>query len=336
MLFKPLPLGYAKLDPQTLEQDKKGCRKYGPCGVGEKALYLNSFYIDRRYYLPYASIRRAYKRIAMSKGGFTGKGLFATMPYLVVEYDDGREKQCNFKFEQNVDALLADLAQRQPQIKQLSAKAEQKRAEQAAAEAAKPRPVLTEEARQLAGRLENARIYLENQPGFAQRMSSAAKAKRMGDRTNPHYKWVALAVVLAGLVALVWGILSFIKGEQTGMYLMLIGLAAIFFFSSAQVLPTAKNNKKALARQLEEVQAQAACLVEEYGSPFPVPARYAHPLVLARMKRVVEEGRAQTAAEALEEVKKDLKALNADVQVEQWEYDEVVAIKPMFLLAEYE
>ena len=76
--------------------------------------------------------------------------------------------------------------------------------------------------------------------------------------------------------------------------------------------------------------------MEEYGSPFPVPARYAHPLVLARRKRVVEEGRAQTAAEALEEVKKDLKALNADVQVDQWEYDEVVAIKPMFLLADYE
>ena len=63
---------------------------------------------------------------------------------------------------------------------------------------------------------------------------------------------------------------------------------------------------------------------------------HAHPLVLARMKRVVEAGRAQSAREALEEVKKDLKALNADVQVEQWEYDEVVAIKPMFLLADYQ
>ena len=39
---------------------------------------------------------------------------------------------------------------------------------------------------------------------------------------------------------------------------------------------------------------------------------------------------------ALEEVKKDLKALNADVQVEEWEYDEVVAIKPMFLLENYQ
>ena len=67
-----------------------------------------------------------------------------------------------------------------------------------------------------------------------------------------------------------------------------------------------------------------------------MPARYAHPVVLRRMKRVVEAGRADTAEAALEQVKQDLKALNADVQVEEWEYDEVVAIKPMFLLADYQ
>ena len=35
-------------------------------------------------------------------------------------------------------------------------------------------------------------------------------------------------------------------------------------------------------------------------------------------------------------VKADLKALNADVQVTQEEYDEVVVIKPMFLLSDYQ
>ena len=52
MIFRPAQLGMAKLDRLELEQDKKACRKIGPCGVGKKALYLNSFYIDRRYYLP--------------------------------------------------------------------------------------------------------------------------------------------------------------------------------------------------------------------------------------------------------------------------------------------
>ena len=89
MIFKPAQLGMAKLDPQELEADKKACRKIGPCGVGKKALYLNSFYIDRRYYLPYGSITRVFKRVAMSSGGFSGKGVFASMAYLVVEYDGG-------------------------------------------------------------------------------------------------------------------------------------------------------------------------------------------------------------------------------------------------------
>ena len=69
---------------------------------------------------------------------------------------------------------------------------------------------------------------------------------------------------------------------------------------------------------------------------FPVPARYAHPIVLERMIRILREGRAQTVPEALAQLKTDLKALNADVQVEQEEHDEVVAIKPMFLLWDYQ
>ena len=46
--------------------------------------------------------------------------------------------------------------------------------------------------------------------------------------------------------------------------------------------------------------------------------------------------RAVTAEQALDVVKDDLRALNADVEVSQEEYDEVVAIKPLFLNAEYQ
>ena len=46
--------------------------------------------------------------------------------------------------------------------------------------------------------------------------------------------------------------------------------------------------------------------------------------------------RAPIAAQALDVVKADLKALNADVTVSQEEYDEVVAIKSMFLLSDYQ
>ena len=34
-------------------------------------------------------VTRVYKRVAMSKGGFSGKGIFATLSYLVVEFDGG-------------------------------------------------------------------------------------------------------------------------------------------------------------------------------------------------------------------------------------------------------
>ena len=72
------------------------------------------------------------------------------------------------------------------------------------------------------------------------------------------------------------------------------------------------------------------------GKELAVPARYAHPIVLERMIRVIREGRAETAGDAFDLVKADLKALNADVSVSQKEYDEVVEIKPMFLNNDYE
>ena len=52
--------------------------------------------------------------------------------------------------------------------------------------------------------------------------------------------------------------------------------------------------------------------------------------------RILREGRAQSADEALDVLKADLKALTADVQVEQEEYDEVVVIKPLFLVIDYQ
>ena len=96
----------------------------------------------------------------------------------------------------------------------------------------------------------------------------------------------------------------------------------------------AKNLKlKAARAALDMTQADLAAVLPK---DFPLPARYAHPVVLTRMIRVLREGRAQSAEEALAVVKADLKALNADVQVSQEEYDEVVAIKPMFLVSNYE
>ena len=335
MIFKPKQLSREGLSEEALAADKKSCKRFGPCGVGREALYLNSFYIDRCFYVTLSSVRRIFKRVAMSKGGFTGRGMFASIPYLVVEYDDGKQKQCNFKREDDVDNLLSYMAKILPDVPRLSREGERRMAERAAAEASRYLRELTPQAQKAWDELKSAKEKIEEDPSYANRLARAARAKRNSDRSNPAYKWVALTIVLLGAAALVYGVWSWLHKDQTGVYFLLFGLAAIFFFSGANVLPTARNNKKTVAREWEAAKASMGEYVEKCG-PFPVPYQYAHPIVLERMIRIIREGRAQTSGEALEVLKKDLQALNSSVQVEQEEYDEVVCIKPIFLLCEYQ
>ena len=337
MLFKPAQLGLAKLNADELEADKKACKKIGPCGVGKKALYLNSFYIDRRYYLPYGSITRVFKRVAMSQGGFTGKGMFASMAYLVVEYDGGKQKQCNFKDERDVDALLDVLAKEQPQIKLLSAAGEQAVAKQAAEKAARKLPELTKDAEHSLTVLRRAKEYLEAKPEISDELSAAERRKRAQLQSKPVYRYVALVIFLFGLVAAAYGLYAITNHVGNyGIYFALFGFAAIFLFSSYNMLPTARNNHSAIMKRADRAEQAAADYVKRYpNGAFPVPSYYAHPTVLKQMMDAIEEGRAVTVPEALEAVKARLKALNADVQVEQEEYDEVVLIKAMFLNHQY-
>ena len=115
----------------------------------------------------------------------------------------------------------------------------------------------------------------------------------------------------------------------------MFGLADIFLFAVAYVLPTAKNNRTAIEKRREN----AVHTMEDYiqKSPdFPLPACYAHPVVIKWMQDIVRTGRAQTAEEALQLLKEDLQKLNASVTVEQEEYDEIIVIKPLFLVMNYE
>ena len=308
MIFTPKQLGSTALDKATLSVDKKFCKRFGPCGVGDEAISLNSFFFDRVYYAALKSVKRIFKRVAMSKGGFSGKGVFGAIPYLVVELDDGTVKQCNFKYEQDVDLLLAHISKIRPDLPTHSLEAEKRLKEKQAAMEAKFLKELT--------------------PA----LSVAAKRKRSSDRTRPAYRWVALAIIVGGIVCGIYGIYELVNRDTTGLYFTLLGLAAAFLFSGTQVIPTAKNNKKAVTAAWDASISDMEAILP---GDFPLPARYAHPIVLDRMIRVLREGRAQSAKEALAVVKEDLKKLNADVQVEQEEYDEVVAIKPMFLLQEY-
>lgn len=285
MLFKPVQLGREALDKNTLIADRKSCKRFGPCGVGEKALYLSSFYIGCRYYLPYSCVTRAYKRVAMSKGGYSHKGVFASIPYLVVEYDGGREKQCTYKYEEQVDQLLDYLKRLRPEIKQASAAGEERIAQREREQP--PKPELTQEALDTLKTLKEAEAVLEKRPDLYLELSKSARQKRQLDLT--------LSARRSGKMK---------KREE-------------------DIPPRAERAKQAMAAFLKDYQ------------PFPLPARYAHPIVLRRMGRCVEAGRAVTPEEALETVKTDLKALNSSVEVSQEEHDEVVAVKAMFLNEDY-
>ncbi len=336
MYFKPARLSDTKLDDAALKADKAACQKYGPCGVGEKALYLNSIFLDRRFYIPVSSVKRAYKQIAMSKGGFSGKGVFGSIPYLIVEYDKDKQVKCTFKFEQNVDSMLAAIRERHPEIKTVSAAAA-KRLEKARAEERKRvKPTLAPAEKSTIESLIHARAYLEQQPAYSDRLSLASKAKRVNQRTSPSYKWVSFAIMAGAVVAALYGIYCIVtRTGGLGLYFLLIGLAFIFLFASVSVRPTAQSNRSAVEQELQKARAEMDAFLAAYPD-FPLPARYAHPACLTRMIRSIEEGRAHTSEQALDDLKTGLKALNADVQVSQEEYDEVVAIKPMFLIEAYQ
>lgn len=334
MIVKPTPLGRETLDRAELVQDRKDCRRFGPCGAGKQALYLNSFYLDCRYYIPYGEIERVFKRVAMSSGGFSRRGVFASIPYLVVEYGGGKQKQCNFKYEDQVDQLLEYLSKLRPSIPRLSAEGEARLARRERERSERVLPELSEQAARSVKLLQKAEAYLEERPDLTGELSRSAREKRAYQRSKPSYRYVALAVTAAGLAALVYGLYALARGGDTALYFLLFGLAALFMFSGANVLPTSRNNRKAVFGRAEQAQRDLEAYLQGF-SKFPAPPRYAHPIVLRRMRRAVEEGRAESPEQALEVVKQDLRALNSSVEVDQEEYDEVVTVKPMFLVEDY-
>ena len=337
MSLRPHPLSSSHLETEELKIDRKNCRKIGSCGIGKKALYLSSFYIDRYYYVPIKNVTCVFKRVAMSKGGFSGKGAFVSLSYLVVEYDNGRQKQCIFKHEKQVDDFLAALSREQPQIRLVSRSAQEKldREKEEQEKEQLSRPELTPDGRKATEHLQRAIDYLERKPEYSENLSKAAQRRRAYQCANPSARWVAMALTILGFLAVAFGIYSFTRHSGFAIYFVLFGIAAIFTFAGFSVLPTARNNRKSIMNYDERSRKQMEEYIRGY-SHFPVPARYAHPVVLKRMQRVIEQGRASGTEQALEIVKEDLKALNSSVQVSQKEYDEVVAIKPMFLNAMYQ
>lgn len=335
MLFTPKCLGTTTLSREELKEDKKRCVKVGPCGLGEKALYLNSFFIDRCYYISYRDINRCFKRVAMSKGGFTGKGVFGSMPYLVVQYGTRLEKQCNFKYEEEVDIFLEKLGKLRPGMPLHSVEAEFKLREAEEKEKARYLKELSPEQEASVSELRDAEEIIKTYPAEYTRLSASAKQKRVIDRINPTYQKVAITILILAVMAAVFGVYSILQGHGMAIYFVLFGFSFIFVIVSSRILPTGRNNKKSAEMEWKDAIIDMTEKIKG-NKTFPVPPQYAHPIVIERMIRVIREGRATTIQDAFKTMKEDLKKLNSDVTVNQKEYDEVVTVKPMFLVMDYQ
>ena len=328
MIFKPRPLSRTMLDDASLVRDKQHCRRIGPCGVGRRALYLNSYFIDRHYYVPFSAITRAFKFIEEGTGGV--RGVLAGRACLLVEYDGGMQQVCCFKYEDQIDELLRVLHKMHPEIPcvseeeeaELEVEYERRRAEE------RRRPPLSMRAEREIEELENAIAYLERKPELYKRLSRAAKRRRNYQSRS------AAAIMVLGATALIYGVVSLVCRGFSGGYLLLCLLAAVFLFGGWRLLPTARNNNAAVLRGDKQARVQMQNYIDRFPA-FPLPARYAHPIVLRRMQQAIAEGHALNVMEALEVVKADLQTMNADMQVSQEEYAEISTIKPLFLNADY-
>ncbi|ETP71878.1 hypothetical protein UYO_2194 [Lachnospiraceae bacterium JC7] len=334
MFFTPTCLGTTKISREELREDRKNCIKVGPCGLGKKAMYLNSFFIDRRYYISYRDISRCFKRVAMSKGGFSGKGIFGTMPYLVVKYGTGLEKQCNFKYEEEVDIFLTELGKIIPSMPLHSVEAEYKLKKAEEEERARYLKVLSPEQEASVKELRDAEELLNTYPTQYKRLSTTAKQKRVIDRINPTYQKVAMVILMLAIFSAVFGVFSVLKGQGMAIYFVLFGFSFIFIVISSRILPTGHNNKRSAQKEWDDALSDMTSTISDKAD-FPLPPQYAHPVVIERMIRVIREGRATTIAEAFKTMKDDLRKLNSDVTVSQKEYDEVITVKPMFLVMDY-
>ena len=335
MILAPVPLGTKTLQRPALEADVKACRRFGPCGVGNEALYVGAKYHERHYYIPWKEIRRVFKRVAMSPGGFTGKGVFGSMTFLVVQYGNGKEKECSFKHEADCDKLLAEIERNHPRIPTHSAKAERRLADAKTAEEARYLKELSPEAEQSVQNLEIWKAYLNQRPGLANNLVNAAKQKRVVDNLKPGIVIASTVVAVLSVLSALYGLYGMLQHDDKAKYFLLCGGVIFLFLLTSGLLPSKWTSRKYAQQEWDKAVAASRTFVEERGS-CPFPAQYAHPVVLDRMVRVLREGRAASCDAALAVVKKDLKALNANVKVSQQEYDEVVVVKPLFLVCDYQ
>ncbi|WP_130838597.1 hypothetical protein [Lachnoclostridium sp. Marseille-P6806] len=324
----PIALSEKTLTKEELIADRRKCRRYDQCGLGERAIYMGSVMHPRRYYIPYEAVSHVYKRVAASRLG--GRGFLAPILYLVVRYDGGREQQCSFRYLRDCDGMQNELERRHPGICLLSPAGEARQKEREALAAKIAANELSEAGKQARRQLEKARWTVCRQPVLYERLAAMAKLKRRADNIRPVYPRIALSVLAAGAALSLLGLYRmYAERSGRGLVAALLGIMLMAVMVNSRALPSRMTDRKRRKREYEEALAAMEQALGD-APEFPLPACYAHPYVCDRLIRIVQEERTETIPEALAVLEEELRSLDSGVVLTGDDYREVVTIKPLF------
>ena len=323
------------LEDSVLKADRKNCRNFGMCGVGDKAIYLPGAVFNRRTYVPLSEVTHVFKRVAYSNAD--GKGLLAPVLYVVVRYDDGKEKQCIFKDIREADKMLEEVNRVAPSVYTLSPAGVEKQRKKEELDEKMKAQKLSENAEKAIRELDRDETNLKKSPGLYENLSGIARIKRKMDLIKPAYQWIVLIILLAGIVGFVAAIIMRQQGMITStasVITMLICAMIIILMINTKILPGPVKNKKNVTRDYEQALHDMDHFVKGFND-YHLPARYSHPVVIEMLRRIILEGRAETIDEALSVLKQDLKEADNTKVVSREVYEQIVTVKPMFTVADY-
>ena len=188
------------------------------------------------------------------------------------------------------------------------------------------------------GQLKRASDYLARKPELAKELSAAERRKRAQLQSKPVYKYVALIISLFGVVSAAYGIQSIINHTGNyGIYFALFGFAAIFLFSSYNMMPTAHNNHNAIMKRADRAEAAMAEYIKAYPRrELPGAGHLRSPCGAQADDRCSSGGPGRHPARSPRGREESPQRGQRRRQVEQEEYDEIVQIKAMFLNHDYQ
>ena len=147
---------------------------------------------------------------------------------------------------------------------------------------------------------------------------------------------VAVTVLAAGGVVTAAGAVFIRRGSRmAGLLMVLFGIMMMFTMVSSRALPSKLTNRKRRDREYQEAVEAMARALKGYRD-LPIPVWYAHPVVFDRLIRILQEMRAETVDEALAVLKDDLRAMDNTTVLSKEDYEEVVKIKPLFTVRDYQ